>query len=92
MMIMRLDYVFDPLPFFSFVRSRVRNFIFYIFYQTLTPLHLNRKIQKMNRHRLGNNLDVSPQNSKFFLQILMIVLKIDVTLKSFLAMQFSIIM
>ena len=42
----------------------------------------------MNRHLLGKNLDVFPQNSTFFLQILIIILKIDVTLKSFLAMQF----
>ena len=44
----------------------------------------------MNKHRhlLGKNLDVFPQNSTFFMQILMIILKTDVTLKSFLAMQF----
>ena len=44
----------------------------------------------MNRHRhiLGKNLDVFPQNSTFFIQILMVILKIDVTLKSFLAIQF----
>ena len=44
----------------------------------------------MNRHRhlLGKNLDVFPQNSTFFKQMLMIILKIDVTLESFLAMQF----
>ena len=42
----------------------------------------------MNRHLLGKILDVFPQNSKnFFLQILMIVLKIDITLNSFLARQ-----
>ena len=42
----------------------------------------------MNRHVLGKNLDVFPQKSKIFLHILMIILKIDVTLKSFSAMQF----
>ena len=35
----------------------------------------------MNRHLLGKNLDVFPQNSKIFLQTLMIILKIDITLK-----------
>ena len=35
----------------------------------------------MNRHFLGKNLDVFPQNSKIFLQTLMIILKIDITLK-----------
>ena len=34
------------------------------------------------------NVDVFRQNSAFFLQILIIILKIDVTLKSFLDMQF----
>ena len=33
-------------------------------------------------------LDVFPQNSIFFLQILMIILKIDVTLNKFIDMQF----
>ena len=42
----------------------------------------------MNRDLLDKNLDVFPQNSTFFIQI--ITLKIDVILKS-LAMQFSII-
>ena len=42
----------------------------------------------MNRHLLGKNLDVLLQNSTFFLQILMIILKIDATVKSFLVMQF----
>ena len=42
----------------------------------------------MNRHLLDKNLDVFPQNSTFLIQILMIILKIDVTLKSFLAVQF----
>ena len=42
----------------------------------------------MNRHRLGKDLDVFPQNSTFFLQIPMIILKIDVALKSLLAMQY----
>ena len=41
-----------------------------------------------HRHLFGKTLDVFPQNSTFFIQILMIILKIDVTLKSFLAMQF----
>ena len=45
----------------------------------------------MNRHLLDKNLDILPQNSTFFIQILMRTLKIDVTLKSFLAMQVSII-
>ena len=47
----------------------------------------------MNRHLLDKNVGVFPQNSTFFIQILilMITLKIDVTLKSFLVMQFSII-
>ena len=35
----------------------------------------------MNRHLLGKNLDVFPQSSKIFLQTLMIILKIDITLK-----------
>ena len=30
----------------------------------LTPLYLKEKIQKMNRHLLGKNLDVFLQNSK----------------------------
>ena len=51
----------------------------------------NKKKQEINRHVLDKNLDAFPQNSTFFIQILMITLKIDVTLKSFLAMQFSII-
>ena len=42
----------------------------------------------MNRHLLGKNLHVFLQNSTFFIQILMIILKINVTLKSFLVMQF----
>ena len=37
---------------------------------------------------LGKNVDIFLQNSTFFIQILMIILKIDVTLKSLLAMQF----
>ena len=37
----------------------------------------------MNRHLLGKNLDVFPQNSTVFLQILMKILKIDALLKSF---------
>ena len=41
-----------------------------------------------NRHFLGKNLDVFLQNSTFFTQIVMIILKIDVTLKSFLTRQF----
>ena len=45
----------------------------------------------MNRHLLDKNLDILPQNSTFFIQILMRTLKMDVTLKSFLAMQVSII-
>ena len=45
---------------------------------------------KMNRHLLGKNLDVFPQTSFFVLHILMINLKIDLTLKSFLVMQFFI--
>ena len=57
----------------------------------LILLHLNKKIQKMNRHLLGKNLGVFPQKLKFFLNILMIILKIDVTIKLFLVMQFSII-
>ena len=42
----------------------------------------------MNKHLLDKNLDVFPQNSTFLIQILKIILKINVTLKSFLAMQF----
>ena len=41
----------------------------------------------MNRHLLGKNLDVFPQNSKIVLHILMLILKIDFTLNSFLTMQ-----
>ena len=37
----------------------------------------------MNRHLLGKNLNVFPQNSKSFLQILNIILKINVILKLF---------
>ena len=47
-----------------------------------------KKIQKMNRHLLGKSLDVFPQNENFFLQIVMIILKVNVTLKSLLSMQF----
>ena len=36
----------------------------------------------MNRHLTGKNVDVFQPNLKAFLQILMITLKIDVTLKS----------
>ena len=43
-------------------------------------------MKKMNRHLFGNNLDVFLQNSAFFIE--MITLKIDVTLKPFLTMQF----
>ena len=42
----------------------------------------------MSRHLLGKNLDVFPQNSTLFIQILIIILKIDLNLKSFLVMQF----
>ena len=41
----------------------------------------------MIKHLLGKNVGVFPQNSTFLLQILMAILKIDVTLKSFLAIQ-----
>ena len=44
------------------------------------------KITENEQASLGKNLDVFPQNSTFFIQTLKIVLKIDVTLKSFLAM------
>ena len=49
-----------------------------------------KKILKMSRHLLRKNLDVFPQNPKLIIvmTILMIILKISVTLKSFLAMQF----
>ena len=47
-----------------------------------------RNLQKMNRHLLGKTSDVFPQNSTFSIQIVIIILKIDVTLKSFLAVQF----
>ena len=42
----------------------------------------------MNKYLLAKNLDVLPQaqNTKIFLQTLMIILKINVTLNSFLAM------
>ena len=42
----------------------------------------------MKRPLLGKNLDVFLQNSTFFIQILMIILKTDVALKSFLAIKF----
>ena len=45
----------------------------------------------MNRQLLDKSLDVFPQNSTFFIQILMITLKTDVTLKSFLVMQFQLL-
>ena len=48
-------------------------------------------MQEMNGHLLDRNLDVFPQKWTFFIQTLMITLKIDVTLKSFLVMQFPII-
>ena len=41
----------------------------------------------MSRHLLGKNFDVFILNSTFFIQILMIILKIDVALKTFLATQ-----
>ena len=41
-----------------------------------------------DRHPSGKNLDVfSQKNSKIFFQILMIILKIDITLISFLVMK-----
>ena len=56
-----------------------------------TRFHLNEKNRKWkgtNRHLLGKNLRVFLQNSTFFIAILTIILKIDASLKSFLAMQF----
>ena len=46
----------------------------------------------MNRHLLSKNLDVFLQNSTFFIQIIIIILKIYVTLTSFLAMQFQLLL
>ena len=42
----------------------------------------------MNRNLLGKRLDAFLQDSTFFMQILITILKVDVTLKSVLAMQF----
>ena len=73
-----------------FVRSQKFHFLHILLdiFVGLTPFHLNKKYRKWTDIFWGKNLHVFLQNSTFFTQILMIILKIDVTLKSFLAMQF----
>ena len=82
MMIMKFGYVYVYYFVFCFVRARNRYTCW------ITPLHLNKKTQKMNRHHLGRNSVVFSQNSKFFLQNLMIILKINIILKASSTMQF----
>ena len=97
MMILKLHYVFAPLfCFFLFCKKYSWKFHFlYILLDILvgiTPLHLNKKVQKINRHLVDK---VKPlmfsTRLKIFLTILMIILKIDVTLKHFWLCSFLII-
>ena len=67
MMILKLDYIFAPLFCFLFCERYSKKFHFLyisLILAGLAPLHLNKKIQKMNRHLLDKSLDVFPQNSK----------------------------
>ena len=71
---MKLDIFVPLLVLFYLLRGRNNS--------GLTPLYLNKNTQKMNRHILGKNLNVFPQKSNIFLQILMIILEICITLNS----------
>ena len=77
-MFLKLDNFCSSLSLFCVTFST-----YFIMHVGLTRFHLKKK-----RHLLGKNLDIFPQNSTFFIQILKIMLKIDVTLKSFFVMQF----
>ena len=91
-MFLKLNYVFTSLFFSLFlweVELEISFSTYFIRYTCwFNSSSFKYEIQKMNRHLLGKNFDVFTQNSTFFLQILMIILKMDVTLKLFLAMQF----
>ena len=83
-MFLKSDYVFAPISLFlwevELEISFSTYFIRHCWLVDLTPFHLNKKIQKINRHLFGKNFEIFLQNSTFFRQILMIILKIDVTL------------
>ena len=49
MIIMKLDYVFDRLLLFCFVRNSVKNFIIYIFFRN--PCWINACLFKFKKHR-----------------------------------------
>ena len=92
--VFEVGYVFAPhslsLSFFSEVELEISFSAYFIRYTCwFNSFSIKQKIQKLNRYRhlLGKNLDVFQQNSTFFRQIVMIILKIDGTLKSFLGMQ-----
>ena len=71
---MKLDIFVPLLLLFYLLRGRNNS--------GLTPLYLNKNTHKMNRHILCKNLNVFPQKSNIFLQFLMIILEICITLNS----------
>ena len=90
-MILKLDNIFDTLFCFFALWEVQLEILFSLYFMRHTfwiDSSSFKKIQKMNRHLLGKSLDIFPQNENFFLQIVMIILKVNVTLKSLLGMQF----
>ena len=93
-MFLKMDYVFAPLFlsfFFFWCEVGLEISFLHIFLDILvglTPFHINKQYRKWTDIFWVKNLDAFLQNSIFFIQILMIILKTDLTLKSLLAMQF----
>ena len=91
-MFLMLSYVFSLPSFFLWEIESEISFSTYFIKHTcwLNSFHLNKKYRTWtNNFWVKTYLDVFLQNSTFFMQIVMIILKIDVALKSFLTMQFS---
>ena len=91
-MFLMLDYVFSLPSFFLWEIELEISFSTYFIKHTcwFNSFHLNKKYRTWTKNFwVKTYLDVFLQNSTFFMQILMIILKVDVALKSFLTMQFS---